>query len=116
MTHSSSLATRRYSTKPRARKYIKRYGLLSFARNLLSKYGKQLLDTARKTKLDALKTASVKVVHKASEATGEFTGNKIAEKIVKAKPVPDTNFRDFEKLIIPPEKIEEILNELRKVL
>ena len=32
---------RRYSIEPRTRKYVKRYGFLSFAR----KYRKQLLDT-----------------------------------------------------------------------
>ena len=48
MTRSSSLATRRYSIKPRTRKYVKDYGFLSFTRNLSNKYGKQLLDTAVK--------------------------------------------------------------------
>ena len=52
----------------------------------LKKYGKQLLDTATETGLDALKTASKKVVHKAAEPTGEFIGDKITDKIVRAKP------------------------------
>ena len=52
-----------YSIEPRTRKYAKRYGFLSFSRNLSSKYGKQLLDIATKTRLDALKTASSKVVN-----------------------------------------------------
>ena len=87
-----------------------------FAWNLSNKYGKQLLDTATKTGLDALKTASKKLVHKAAEATGEFIGNKIADKITKRKPVPDENSGDVEEIIIPPENREEILNELRQVL
>ena len=62
----------RYSIESRARKYIKGYGFLSFAR----KYKKQLLDTG----LDSLKTASKKVFHKA----GEFLGNKIADTITKS--------------------------------
>ena len=41
MTHSSSLAIRPYSIEVRTRKYVKRYGFLSFVR----KYEKQLLDT-----------------------------------------------------------------------
>ena len=73
------------------------------------------------TGLDASKTASKKVVHKAAEATGEFIENKIADalaklnndKIVKEKPVVDENSRNFEEITIPPEKREEILNELR---
>ena len=48
--------------------------------------------------------------------TGEFIGNKIADKIVKPKPVTDENVGDAEEIIIPPEKKEEILNELRQVL
>ena len=61
-----------YSIEPRTRKHVKGYGFLSFAR----KYGKQLLDTASK-----------KVIHKAAEATDEFLGNIIANKIVIQKPV-----------------------------
>ena len=79
----------RYSLQPTIRKCVKGPGFLSFARNLSNKYEKQLLDTATKTKLDAPKTASKKVVHKAAEATGEFIGNKIADKIEKPKPIID---------------------------
>ena len=65
-----------YSKEPGRIKYVKGYGFLSFVR----KYRKQLLDT----RLDALKTASKKVVHKAAEATGEFIANKIAEAVAKS--------------------------------
>ena len=65
---------------------------MSFVRNLSNKYRKKLLDTVAKTELDALKTASKKVVHKTPEAAGEFIGNKIAEKIGK----PDENPRNVE--------------------
>ena len=41
----------------RIKKYVKRYGVLSFARNLFNKRGKQLLDTGTKTGIDAFKTA-----------------------------------------------------------
>ena len=93
----------RYSIKPRTGKYVKRWGLLSFGRNLSNKYGKQLLDTATKTGIDALKTASKKVAHKAPEVTGEFIGNKIADKIVNPKPLPDENSWNVEEIIIPIE-------------
>ena len=106
----------RYSMEPRTRKYVKEYRFFSFARNLSNKYGKKLLDSATKTRLDALKTPSKKVVHKAAEAIGEFIGNKIADKIVKSKPVSDANSRNVEEIIIRPENGEEILNELRQVL
>ena len=56
---------------------------MSFARTLSNKYRKHLMDTATITGLDALKIASKKVAQKAAEATGEFIGNKIADKIMK---------------------------------
>ena len=40
------------------RKYVKGYGFLSFARNISSKYRKQLLNMVTKTRPDALKIAS----------------------------------------------------------
>ena len=95
----------RYSIEPKTKKYVKGYGILSFARNLSKKYAKQLLDTG----IDALKTASKKVVHKVAEATGEFIGNKIADKTVK----PAENLQDVEEIIIQAEKRVQILNELR---
>ena len=61
-----------------------------------------------------MKTASTKIVHKAAEASGEFLGNKIADKIVKPKPESDMNSRYVEEIVIPPEEREEILNELRQ--
>ena len=88
---------------------------MSFAKNVGNTFGK-LLDTATKTRLDALKTASKKVVYKAAEATGEFMGSKVAEKILKAKLVLEANSRDIEEIIIPPEEREKILRELRRVL
>ena len=102
----------RYSIEPRTRIYVKGYGFLSFAR----KYRKQLLDKG----LDALKTASTKIIHKATKATGEFLGNKIADVVTKSNDnkivKPDENPRNVEEIIIPPAKREEILHELRQVL
>ena len=56
-----------------------------------------------------------KVAHKAAEATGKLIGNKITDKIVKIKPMPDMNSRTIEETIIPPKKREKILKKLRKV-
>ena len=47
---------KRYSIEPRTRKY----GVLSFTRNLSNKYAKQLLDGG----LDVLKTASIEIFQK----------------------------------------------------
>ena len=42
---------------------------------------KKLMDTATKTRIDAVKTASKRVVQKTAEATGDLIGNKITDKI-----------------------------------
>ena len=60
-----------------------------------------------------LKTASKKVVDKAAEATGEFIGNKASDKNGKQNSITDENSRNSEEIIIPPEKREKILNELK---
>ena len=39
------------------------------------------MDTATKTRIDAAKTASKRVVQKSAEATGDLIGNKIADQI-----------------------------------
>ena len=60
----------RYSTEPRFRKYVKGYGFLSFPRKFGDKSGKKLMDTATKTRMDAAKTASKRLVQKTTEGTG----------------------------------------------
>ena len=72
--------------------------------------------TATKTGLDALKTASKKIVPKVAKATGESKGDQIANKIVKLKSVIGKYSRNVEKIVISPEKKEEILNELKQLL
>ena len=94
---------RRYSIGLRT-KYIKGYGFLSFTR----KHEKHLLDTA----LDAVKTASKKIVHKA----GEFIGNKIVDPLTNLNDDNTEKQEPAEEIIIPLVKREETLNKLRKVL
>ena len=89
-----------YSIEPRTWKYIKRYGVLSFAKQ----YKKQLLGKGL--------GASEKAVHKA----GEFIGNKIADTITKLKDDNIEKQKLVEEIIIPPEERDEISNKLRKVL
>ena len=78
----------RYSIELKERIYVKEYGFSSFAKNmgthLSNKYGQKLLDTAKKSTTDAIKTASRRVIQKTAEATGDFIGNKIADKIVSS--------------------------------
>ena len=102
----------RYSTEPRFRKYVKGYGFLSFARKFGDKDGKKLMDTATKTGIDAAKTASKRVVQKTEEATGDLTGNKIADKTTSVgKSKEKTN--ETEEIYIPPEKRQQIIEDLR---
>ena len=56
----------RYSVEPKFRKYAKRYGFLSFAKNFGNKYGKKLMDTATKSGIDAAKTISKRIVQKST--------------------------------------------------
>ena len=53
------------------------------------------------TRLDAIKTASKDVVHKAAEGTGEFIGNKVADGIAESNndkiEKPDENTTKVEK-------------------
>ena len=100
----------RYSTEPIFRKYVKGYGFLSFGRKFGDKYGKILMDTARKTVIDAAKTASKWVVQKTAEATGDLIGNKIADKITSVgKTKNKEKGEERQEIYIPPEKESKLL-------
>ena len=49
-------------------------------KRLSNKYGQKLLDSAKKTTTDAIKTASKIAIKKTAETTGDLIGNKIADK------------------------------------
>ena len=74
-----------YSIEPRDRRYVKRYGFLSFAKtickNISNKYNQRLVDSAKKSAIDAIETASKRAIQKTAEATGDLIINKIADKI-----------------------------------
>ena len=75
----------RYSVEPRDRIYVKGYGFLSFAKNvgksLSNKYGQKILDSAKKSTADAIKTSSKREIQKTAEAAGDLIGNKVGDKI-----------------------------------
>ena len=81
----------RYLVQPRSQTFIKGYGFLSFynnmgrniSKNVSSKYSQKLLDHAKQSATDALKTFSKTVIQKTAEATSDLIGNKIAEKITR---------------------------------
>ena len=107
----------RYSTEPRFRKYVKGYGFLSFAKKFGNKCCKKLMDTATKTGPNASKTISKRVVQKTAEATRNLIGNKIADKIAsKGKPKEKEKTKEtkeIEEIYIPPEKRQQIIDDLK---
>ena len=104
----------RYSTEPRLRKFVKGYGFLSFARKSGNEYGKKLMDTATKTGMDAAKTASKRLVQKTAGATGDLTENKIADNITSlGKRKEKEKTKEIKEIYIPPEKRQQIVDDLR---
>ena len=118
----------RYSLEPRDRVYVKGYGFMSFARSMSNKYGKKLVDTAKKSATDAIKTASKRAMQKTTEATGDLVGKKIADKITSVskkstekptKKLPtideDEELTTHKKRYISQEERQQIIDELRLV-
>ena len=103
----------RYSVEPKFRKYVKGYDLLSFAKRFGNKYGKKLMDIATKTGIDAAETTSKRIVQKTAEATGDLIGNKIADKITSIGKRKENETKQIEEIYIPPEKRQQIINDLR---
>ena len=75
----------RYSIETRDRIYVKRYGLLSFTKNirksLSNKHSQKLLNSTKKFTTDAIITTSKRAIKKTAEKTGDLIGNKIEDKI-----------------------------------
>ena len=90
-------------------------------KSLSNKYGQKLLDSAKKSTTDAIKTASKRAIPKTAEATGDLIGNKIADKITSISKKSSNNNNDdvelttHKKRYISPEERQEIINELRLV-
>ena len=81
---------------------------------LVIEYGKKLMDTATKTGIDAAKTASKRVVQKTAEATGDLIGNEIADKITSIGKLKEKEkTKEIEENYIPPEKRQQIFDDLR---
>ena len=54
------------------------------SKNLRNKYSPKLLDSAKKSATDAIKTASKREIQKTAEGTGDLIDNKIADEITSA--------------------------------
>ena len=102
-----------HSTEPKFRKYVERYGFLSFTRKFGDKFGKKLMDTAAKTGMDAAKTASKRIVQKTAEATWDLIRNKIADKITSLGKTKGKQKEDErQEIYIPSEKRQQIIDDL----
>ena len=126
-----------HSLEPRYRKYVQGQGFMSFAKNIGNKYGKKLfdksmdvskkygnkygnklLDNSISAGKDFAKIAGKKVLTKSAEATGDMIGNKITDRITKssrnkAQKEDDRIMEETQELIIPPEKREQIIRDLK---
>ena len=71
------------------------------------------MDTATKTRIDVVKTASKGVVQKTAEATGDLIGNKIADKITSIGKPKEKETKEIEETNIPPEKRQQVIDDLR---
>ena len=127
----------RYSLEPRYRRYVQGQGFMSFARNIgnkygkkifdksldvgksmKKKYGKKILDNSLSAGKDFAKIAGKKVLTKNAEAAGDMIGNKIADRITKstrntAQTEDDRITEETQEIIIPPEKREQIIKDLK---
>ena len=125
----------RYSLEPRYRKYVQGQGFMSFAKNIGNKYGKKLfdksmdvskkygkkygnklLDNSISAGKDFVKKAGKKVLTKSVEATGDLIGYKIADRISsrnKAQKEDDRIMEETQELVIPPERREQIIRDLK---
>ena len=74
-----------------------------------SNYGKMLKNQGSEFE----KIAGKKILAKSAEATGDLIGFKITDKITSFKSKPQEKIEKSEEIIIPPDKTQQILNDLR---
>ena len=132
----------RYSLEPHYRRYVQGQGFMSFARNIGNKYGKSIINSKNAKKIfdvsksiknkygkkilgnsssagkDFAKIAGKKVLTKSAEATGDLIGNDIADRITKSarnkeQKEDDRIMEETQEMIIPPEKREQIIRDLK---
>ena len=127
----------RYSLEPSYRRYVQGQEFMSFAKNIgnkysrkifdksadvgkkmSNKYGRKIFDKSMDAGKNFPKIAGKKVLHKSSEVTGGMIGNKIADRITKssrnkAQKEDDRIMEETQELVIPPEKREQIIRDLK---
>ena len=93
------------------------------AKNSSNKYDQKILDSAKKSTTDTMKTASKRAIQKTAETTGDLIGNQIADKITSvSKSSASSQNEDAnnetkvpKKRYISPEEGQQIIDELRLV-
>ena len=83
-----------------------------------NKYGRKILNKSIDAGKDFAKIAGKKVFYKSAETTGEIIGNKVVDRITrssrdKAQKEDDRIMEETQELIIPPEKREQIIRDLK---
>ena len=79
-------------------------------KSVSNKYGQKLLDSAKKSTADAIKTASKIAIQKTTKATDDLIDNKIADKITSvskkqsAKELHNNNKTEEDVEIVTPKK------------
>ena len=92
--------------------------IVDASKSMKKKYGKKILDNILSAGKDFAKIAGKKVLTKSAEATGDMIGNKIAGRITestrnKAQKEDDRIMEETQEIIIPPEKREQIIKDLK---
>ena len=123
----------RYSLEPHYRRHIQGQGFMFFARNIgnkygkkifdksldvgksmKKKYGKKILDNSLSAGKDFAKIAGKKVLTKSAEANGDLIGNRITKTARnKEQKEDDRIMEETQEVIIPPEKREQIIRDLK---
>ena len=91
---------------------------LDVGKSMKRKYGKKILDNSLNAGKDFAKIAGKKVLTKSAEATGDLIGNKIADRLTKStrnktQKEDDRIMEETQEVIIPPEKREQIIKDLK---
>ena len=88
-----------------------------------NKYSQKLVDTAKKSATDAIKTASKRAIQKTAESAEDLVGNKIADKITSASKkshneeiqTNEINNEIPKEIYISSKERQQIIDELRLI-
>ena len=85
-------------------------------KNLSKKYGQKILDSAKKSTTDTIKTALKRAIQKTAEVTGDLIGNKIADKITRVSKISTKALQNNETEAGVPKKGTYLQKKANKLL